>query len=483
MNPLSPTEPASRSVSGAVRAHRSVFRDLSIQLGLLALFVTAASLWFGRDTWARLGPGREALLVAGLVVGVALLTLSLFLLLVLIPRLSLPAGALADVAEAVAAGNLDASAGTHRATGEMRRLALAIEAMVAELSRVVSAMHESSRETASLATEITSGTDHMASAATQMAETSSELSRQSTEMAQTIQEMAEDANRLMEIAAVLATGGHEGVDRNRRVRALAQENRQRLNQSSKALETLAGEVQSNASAVEALAGASEEIKAFVTFVQKMARQSKLLALNAAMEAARAGEHGQGFAVVATEVRRLAAGASEAAERTEIQVRSVLERVAESRSSSARAVGTVAGVLEATRHSFESFQQVEDAVVDSESWVASIEQAATTSSDLVTDMTTRLDALARGTESFAAAMQQVAASGEEQSASTLEIAAAAASLLAAAERLSALVSTFALASVRTPPPPKSDQEIAAEREAAETERERRRTVEMGDPAFA
>lgn len=393
-----------------------------------------------------LGGLRQArpLIVAALVAILGFIVATLWLMSRFLDRrISAPVTALATVAEAVAAGDLSAPMIASNANDEVGRLSRATSAMVDDLRRVVSALRDSARETTARAAEITGGSENMAAAAEEMAVTSGDLSRQSTEMADAIQRMASDASRLQSIADQLASGAHDGVERNAALSALAKENRTRFDASAVALEHLASDARASADAVKALAEASEEFGAFVTLVQKMAKQSKLLALNAAMEAARAGEHGQGFAVVASEVRRLAANSADAAQRTEALVRGVLGKVQESRALSARTMDTVIGVLETTQLGMHSFAQVEEAVRGSEAWTASIEEAATTSRELVSDVTARLDEVAKATESYASAMEEVAASSEEQSASSEQIAAAAATLAAAAAHVSGLVGAFKL----------------------------------------
>jgi len=400
-------------------------------------------------------PYRSASLTLTAAAAVLMVLLAVVLLLAngyLARRISGPATELAVAAEAVAAGDFSVEIGHTGSDDEIGRLGRAVGAMIVELRRLAQALAGSARETTAMSSEITAGSEEMAATAGEIANTASDLSGQATTMAETIASLAQSAASLKDLATTLDDGARGGSMRNTTLRALAMENRAGLDASAESLGVLSNDVSASAQAIESLGTASEEIRSFVGLVRKLARQSKLLALNAAMEAARAGEHGEGFAVVASEVRRLAAMSSDAAERTEEIVAGVLSAIQESRASAARAVTTAEEVRGATARASDSFTEIEMAVVEAEAWTESVEQTSAETNTLVMEMTQRLEVLSAGTESFAAAMEQVAASSQEQSASTQEIAAAAATLATAADRLQRLVANLKLGNDIAPSQP-------------------------------
>ena len=441
---LAPTHVGAATITSSVGTERAV----SVLGNGGRWRVTAHSPIAALDASFAVARRWLALSLAALVLALAALLVVLHYFLA--QRMSGPTTELAEAAEAVAGGDFSTQVRRMSGDDEIGRLGRAIGAMIMELRRLAGAIVGAARETSQMSHEITAGAEEMAAAAGEMAHTASELSAQATGMAGTIGTLAQSAGELKALAVALDDGAHEGVVRNNALRALAAENRTGLDVSASSLDALAADVNASALAVEALGEASHQIRSFVTLVRKLARQSKLLALNAAMEAARAGEHGEGFAVVASEVRRLSAMSSDAAERTEAIVSGVLRGIDQSRESAKRAVATATEVRDVTARASASFSEIERAVAGAEEWTASVEQTSAATNRLVADMTERLDSLAVGTESFAAAMEQVAASSEEQSASTQEIAAAAGTLAAAAERLAQLVANLKLGAAEAEP---------------------------------
>ena len=201
-----------------------------------------------------------------------------------------PIRRVAFVTERVASGDLSVSCES-QAPGEMGSLLQAIRKMIEDLRSLIGKIQRSSITLLSTATEIAATSRQQEQAVFDYSASTNQAAAAVNEISATGHELLKTMNEVNHVAnqtAQMATTGQQSLAS--------------MDQTMRQLAESTGSIGSKLSVISERAA---NINMVVTTITKVADQTNLLSINAAIEAEKAGEYGLGFLVVAREIRRLA----------------------------------------------------------------------------------------------------------------------------------------------------------------------------------
>ena len=216
------------------------------------------------------------------------------------------------------------------------KLARGVQLMVANLNSLVSQVQRSGIQVTSSATEIAATAKQQETTIAEQAATTNEIAATATQISATTKELV---NTIDEVAGA--------ADRARQSASDGYGNLETMETTMQNIVDAAGSI---AQKFEVLNVKALNINSVVTTITKVADQTNLLSLNAAIEAEKAGEYGLGFAVVATEIRRLA-------DQTAVATLDIEQMVKEMQSAVSSGVLSMEKFSDQVRRSVEDVNQV------------------------------------------------------------------------------------------------------------------------------
>jgi len=283
----------------------------------------------GEVSEARAAAARDARLVIALVLlsaVVAALSFGLLLRLTLVPirRMTLR---LRDIS----AGEGDLTARVEEGQrNELGELAGWFNAFIGVVETLVSRVAGIAREVAAEAQRIASATAAQRASAAELSGSSSQIAVAVTEISVSGQALARASREVRGVASGAA--------------AVAGEGQAGLRQMERTTEELVQVTAAVMSKLDHLAEQAAGIGGILSTIVRVADQTNLLSINAALEAEKAREHGAGFRVVSSEIRHLADQTAAATLRIERDVRAMQSAMGDGRSEMDRLVEHVRSVV-------------------------------------------------------------------------------------------------------------------------------------------
>lgn len=219
---------------------------------------------------------------------------------------------------------------------EFSTLADGVNAMADDLAGLIGQIQKSSIQVNTSITEVAATSKEQQATANEIAATTTEIGATAKEISATSNELAhtmDEVSAVAEQTATLANGGQAGLAR--------------MESTMRQVMDAAGAINAKLAILSEKAG---NINQVVTTITKVADQTNLLSLNAAIEAEKAGQYGRGFAVVATEIRRLA-------DQTAVSTYDIEQMVKDIQSAVAAGVMGMDKFSEEVRRGMQEVQQV------------------------------------------------------------------------------------------------------------------------------
>lgn len=202
---------------------------------------------------------------------------------------------------------------------ELDELASGFNAFISKVRQIAADIQQTSTDLAAHAATLNQAASQSYSVNREQQLTSREVTEAIRQMEATVAEIANNAANAAQSTSNASANTATGM--------------RQVQQSMQQILALSADVKNVENVTSELATQTLEIDKILTVIQAVAEQTNLLALNAAIEAARAGEQGRGFAVVADEVRHLAA-------RTQQSTAEINQVILKLRSQSQTAVAAV-----------------------------------------------------------------------------------------------------------------------------------------------